>query len=169
MCISHRLRCNLDNSGFIYQGQIANGIGKPGYGVRHVDLNGDGRADYVYVGPDGTTIAWRNVFDPKFPGGIRYVNDGEIHGPSGVPGAQIQFADVSGKGTPDYLMIEPNGRTTMEFNGGPIHNDNTCNRYFQSHGVIATGAGPDYGVLYGDVDGDGRAECGLSLKSETVS
>lgn len=94
-------------------------------------------------------------------GGIRYDDNGEIHGPSGngVGRPGIQFADVTGKGTADYLMIEPNGRTTMDFNGGPITNANTCNRYFQSHGVIATGAGNDYEVLYGDLNGDSRAEC----------
>ena len=28
---------------------MATGIGRPGNGVRHVDLNGDGRADYVSI------------------------------------------------------------------------------------------------------------------------
>lgn len=92
----------MDAEAFIYQGQVAAGIGYPGNGVRHVDLNGDGRADYVYVGPDGTTIAYMNTFDESFPGNIRYVNKGQIHGSisNGVPGSSVRFADITGKGTP---------------------------------------------------------------------
>ena len=91
------------------------------------------------------------------------MNNGQVHGPTGnsVSREGIQFADVTGKGTPDYLMVEPNGRTTMDYNGGPVSNENTCNRNFLSHGEIASGAGRDFEVMYADLNGDSRAECEL--------
>lgn len=102
-----------------------------------------------------------NTHDESYPGGIRYVDNGQIHGPTknGLPGTSVRFADVTGKGTSDYLVVGANGRTTMDFNGGPIDNDNNCKRYFQSHGQIASGAGADYAVAFGDLNGDGRSEC----------
>lgn len=45
-------------------------------------------------------------------------------------------------------MVEANGRTTMDFNGGPIDDSNSCKRCFQSHGQIATGAGAHYSIRF---------------------
>ena len=64
-------------------------------------MDGDGLDDYIYVGPDGATIMWRNSGrDP--PTGWEppiKVADGV-----GVMAQDVQFADTNGDGHLDYVV-----------------------------------------------------------------
>lgn len=70
-----------------------------GAGVRFADVNGDGRDDYLLLGPEGQVEAYLNKAD--FP---YWDYQGVIApGVSGATGAAIRFADVNGDGRDDYL------------------------------------------------------------------
>lgn len=92
-------------------GQIAKGLG-PGASVRLVDLDNDGRADYVFLGEGGIMTAYKNVLQAN------QVHLGEnfelwahpsnpIARGVGAPVGQIQFADINGDGEADYLWLKP--------------------------------------------------------------
>ncbi len=72
--------------------------------------------------------------------------------------SSVQFADVNGDGTADYLSIDVNGATTAYFSGGRKP-DGTWNLFPLGSGLLNSGIGePGANVRYADINGDGRAD-----------
>lgn len=114
------------------QGVIATGVGACREDVQFHDLNGDGKADYLWVDRlIGSLQVWRN-------GGVGangwiWYPQGEVASGVGANGLCIQFADTTGDGRADYLDIDPNlGSVSEWFNG--------C------YGAVGSGTGKGNGV-----------------------
>ena len=87
---------------------IALGVGARREDVQIADLDGDGRADYIWVHPfDGSINVWRNAFD-KGPGTWEPY-DKKLALGVGVAGANVHFARLNGEhtGRADYVVVEP--------------------------------------------------------------
>jgi hypothetical protein len=70
------------------QGEIATGVGTGRENVTFADLNGDGRSDYLVIGPNGEVSQWQNNGD----GGVSQIGPG------------VQFHDLNGKRDQPYSL-----------------------------------------------------------------
>ncbi|KAH8834872.1 hypothetical protein DL96DRAFT_10202 [Flagelloscypha sp. PMI_526] len=125
--------------------------------VRFADLNGDGRAEYIYIDVHGTTDAWMNFWvDNK----VGWQDSGEIASGVGARRHQIHFADINGDGRADYLYVHDDGAVEAWLNvPGPDDGPTKLSLGWNPLGIIATGVGKDgAGVRFADLNGDGRAE-----------
>jgi hypothetical protein len=80
---------------FVPNGTIAVGVPHANLAtLRFPDINGDGRADYVYIGKGGSLGAWLNTGSP---GGqdVLFVAEGGIATGASNEISKIVFADVS--------------------------------------------------------------------------
>ena len=144
-----------------YGDDIATGIGRPGAGVRFADLSGDGRADYLYVHPNGAVDAYQNqpkAGDPTKPSWLPQTNP--IATGVGSKRENIIFADIDGDGRADYLSVSHvNGATTWNRNmfskdNGP----NAATPVWDGQKSLLTGVGTNgIGIQFADLNGDGRA------------
>ncbi|KAF5619593.1 lipolytic G-D-S-L family [Fusarium tjaetaba] len=140
------------------EGQVAEGLGLENQYVRLHDMNGDGKADYVWIHPKtGEITCWLNNL-PK-PWSKAGNNNGIIG--SGVgPAKTIYLADMNGDGMDDYLVVDPdNGSVRVWWNYGP--DDSWDNGWrFVPGGEIASGV-PHANLetlRFPDINGDGRAD-----------
>ncbi|UZP45216.1 hypothetical protein NXS19_013028 [Fusarium pseudograminearum] len=140
------------------EGQVAEGLGLDSQYVRLHDMNGDGKADYVWIHPKtGEITCWLNNL-PK-PWSKAGNNNGIIG--SGVgPAKTIYLADMNGDGMDDYLVVDPdNGSVRVWWNYGP--DDSWDNGWkFVPGGEIASGV-PHANLetlRFPDINGDGRAD-----------
>lgn len=87
--------------------QVANGnLGFAGSNVLFADFDGDGRADYLGVGPGGALAAWLNIGGDNQA--ITGWSDlGTIAYGVGAPVSQIQFAKINSDKYADYLVVYP--------------------------------------------------------------
>ncbi|MFD3729242.1 FG-GAP-like repeat-containing protein [Streptomyces sp. NPDC058671] len=124
-------------------------------GDHDVDLNGDGRADYLVVDANGATRAFLNTADAT--GKVKWTDQGYVAtGSTQWTGGQVRFADVNGDGRADYLVVEPNGATRAFLNIA----DTTGKIKWTDQGVIATGSSywtSDL-IRFADINGDARAD-----------
>ncbi|CZT02070.1 uncharacterized protein RAG0_09396 [Rhynchosporium agropyri] len=125
--------------------------------VRLADIDGDGRADYVVIGTDGSMSGWRNAaVDNSQPsawipfGGI-INNLSSTYSPS-----RWRFADLNGDYKEDLLYVNENGRVETFINKrglnaglGPV---------WKSMGVTHGGGSSPTDVTFGRIMGTGRAD-----------
>ena len=155
-----RISCNPSGGPVWHpQGTIAAGVGAPGGEIRFADINGDGRADYLVVNPNGTVDAWLNGGpNSAAQDGWLWYPQGEIAAGVGAPGSEIRFADINGDGRADYLVVNPNGTVDAWLNGGPDPAAQDGWLWYPL-GEIAAGVGaPGSEVRFADINGDGRAD-----------
>jgi lysophospholipase L1-like esterase len=136
-------------------GQNPNILGDPsGTRVEYADINGDGKADFLAVLPNGSVYAWLNQGVGN--GAFDWTPLGLIASGVGSPGSEVQFADLTGDGKADYLVVDPaNGAVTMWLNGGANASANNGWNWIP-RGQIASGAGT--AIQFGDINGDGKAD-----------
>ncbi|KAJ6585880.1 hypothetical protein B0H19DRAFT_1110925 [Mycena capillaripes] len=146
-------------------GVIATGVGASRRQVQFADLNGDGRAEYLFVHDDGSVDAWLNLGGPDDgPNAAKVVwsPSGSIATGIGEDGAGVRFADLNGDGRAEYLWLDENGAMTAYLNlGAPTGGSGAANVEWLPQGVVATG--PANGatrdnVILADINGDGRAD-----------
>ncbi|KAL8989587.1 MAG: hypothetical protein Q9169_008329 [Polycauliona sp. 2 TL-2023] len=84
------------NKGWVWppQGVIATGIGRDGQGVQFADINGDGKADYVWISQTGELLVYLNLIGDN-PAKFLPYNDGKSIA-TGVGGSrdEIRLADI---------------------------------------------------------------------------
>ncbi|KAK5707629.1 hypothetical protein LTR97_000167 [Elasticomyces elasticus] len=149
---------NYDSSGFhftnlgVQSGAAicteAYGYNKHDRGVRWSDIDGDGRADFLCMSPNGLITGYLN----KGPNNM--VDLGQVKKSEGKERANIMLADINGDGRDDYLFIDSiNGSVTAWMNGGQIESSGSAYQW-NWKGVVATGAFTrgaciEFGKLYG--------------------
>jgi hypothetical protein len=136
---------------WISKGKIATGLGD-GPGVMFADLNGDGKADYLWVDTNGDVTAYKNG-GANSAGGWTWTSLGRIVHGTGATRATTRFADIDGDGRAEYLIVGSTGALTAWFNSGYADTPS-----WVSMGTIASGIGDTAGVYLEDLNGDGKAD-----------
>ncbi|PQE23373.1 FG-GAP repeat domain-containing protein [Rutstroemia sp. NJR-2017a WRK4] len=120
--------------------------------TRFADIDGDGRADYIIVGSDGSLNAWLNVGPgdkPEwYPLGIIATGIGrKLHDQE-----YIHLYDLNNDGRADYIFVGKDSSATAYIN-------NRASKGLINVGNIAEGAGaPSYLIKFGDLNGDGKTD-----------
>lgn len=143
------------------RGEIASGFGGQREQIHFADINGDGRADYLWVHNNGSVSMWLNVLsDPSDIKNITWVEQGIIAPSIGKTGAGVRFADLNGDKREEYLYVDLNGAITTYLNGGHTYiNATTGSVVWTEQGLIATGVGATRDqIRLADINGDGRAD-----------
>lgn len=122
-------------------------------GVRLVDINGDFRADWVYVFPDGATKIWINQRGTAADGpGLKpaWIEAAATHGPgAGLTRDTVRFARIYGSGRADYVTLVED-ILDSGFEGVKYHRHNiSVNRNEGIGGKNLRGDGVHYCDMYG--------------------
>lgn len=137
---------------WISEGQIASGIGD-GAGVRFADITGDGKADYIWIGKDGSLTAYENG-GPKSGGGWNFRPLNSItKGLDTGNRNSIIFADLDGDGRADFSIVGSGGSLKSWIATGRDPEPK-----WLPLGQTASGIGDLAGVHLVDLNGDGRAD-----------
>lgn len=152
--------------GWVAQGVIATGVGAGDAraNIQFADLNGDGRAEYLWIHPNGSVTAWLNLGGPDDglnAAKVGWLPQGLIANGIGASGSSIHFADMNGDGRAEYLSVDDGGAVTCYLNlGSPIDNGpHAAQVGWLPQGVIATGVGASrINTVFADINGDGRAD-----------
>jgi len=127
----------------------------PSSEIQLVDFDGDGKADYVVVAPDGSTQVWINQTGTNLPGGdwkwLHQVANGV-----GFDGGHVIMADFDGDGRADYFGVGPGGALGVWLNNG---GDNQSITGWSDLGTIAYGVGaPVSQIQFAKIDSDKYAD-----------
>ncbi|XWX00175.1 hypothetical protein V2A60_008195 [Cordyceps javanica] len=143
---------------FVDGGVIASGVPHANLAtLRFPDINGDGRADYVYIGNGGSLVHWLNVGSVGGTDVLFHDQKGIATGVGLDDFSKLVFADMNGDGRDDYLIWDNDGglsgflnqRTNSE--GVPLYIDQGGgNSILEGHGHT-----PD-AIRLADMDGDGK-------------
>ncbi|MFE6973087.1 phosphatidylinositol-specific phospholipase C domain-containing protein [Streptomyces sp. NPDC057682] len=126
------------------------------FGDYDVDINGDGRADYLVLDDNGAVRAWTNTANPA-TGAVEWNDQGVIaSGSSAWRADQVRFADVGGDARADYLVVDPSNGAVHAF----LNTGGDGRGGWQDIGTIATGSSGWTGdqVRFADINADGRAD-----------
>jgi lysophospholipase L1-like esterase len=138
--------------GWTSVGRVAGGTGAPATSViRFADLDGDGRADYLVLAPNGAVTAWINNGGD---GGGGWIGRGVIATGTGAPASQVRFADIDGDRKADYLVLADNGQMSAW-----VNNNAATGGGWISRGLVASGTGnPATMVQLANFNCDGRVD-----------
>ncbi|MGW2253259.1 FG-GAP-like repeat-containing protein [Kitasatospora sp. NPDC001660] len=142
-------------SGWQDIGIVATGLTTNQDQVRLADFDGDGKADYVVIGDDGTVKVWLNKGgDPA--GGSGWQALGQVASGVTTDRSRVRLADFDGDGRADYWVINPDGSVKLWLNkGGDVAGGNG----WQALGRVATGLTTNQNSVYlTDFTGDGKAD-----------
>ncbi|WP_243726200.1 FG-GAP-like repeat-containing protein [Actinomadura rubrisoli] len=144
--------------------------GAVGNQLRFGDVDGDGFPDCMVVNSQGGVFVstWKGdepsgsrmcMDDQKFAGGASVYSEGSAGtSPTIDPSTKIRFADVTGGGREDYLLIQADGTTTAWFNQG-LQVDRTRPHLKWDHPKKISGAlANPREIRYADINGDKRAD-----------
>jgi VCBS repeat protein len=112
--------------------------------TQFADVTGDGRADAIVVNSAGITV--RRSSGTGFLPNETWTSN-PYYGSLGL--APVYFADVTGDGRADAIVVNPSGVTVRPSNGSLF----LPNELWTSQ--IGNG---DKGIFFADVDGDGKAD-----------
>ncbi|KAJ9607752.1 hypothetical protein H2200_007830 [Cladophialophora chaetospira] len=146
------------------RGEIASGVGGERQEIQFGDLNGDGRADYLWVHANGSVSAWINgglTVDSNGKGSVGWLPQGIIASGIGAPGSHITFADLNGDGRVEYLAVNSVGNVEAYLNANALidNGPNAGHRNWIPQGFIFTTANAARNnTQFADMDGDGRAD-----------
>ncbi|CAO1598290.1 hypothetical protein XANCAGTX0491_002060 [Xanthoria calcicola] len=147
------------------QTRSTTGIGRDGAGVRFADLNGDGRAEYIYVQDNGELIVYLNTGGKDNGPNAGVINWSlQAQTSAGIASTRDQtvLADMNGDGRSEYLKVSRTDGSVVESlnQGGRDTGPNAAVINWVPVTIpIATGVGTNgRGVIFGDINGDGRAE-----------
>lgn len=142
---------------FVEGGEIATGVPHANWAtLRFPDINGDGRADYVYIGEGG---ALKHHMNTGSDGGedVLFEAMGGIATGAASDISKLVFGDMDGDGRDDYLIWDDRGGLTGYLNqptnreGVPLYVDQGPPK------TIADGITQNYNFIHlADLDGDGK-------------
>ncbi|WP_327035067.1 FG-GAP-like repeat-containing protein [Micromonospora ureilytica] len=132
---------------WVYQGDVAGGVGATSAALILADVNGDGRDDYLVVGEQGEINAWYN---DRYGRPDPWDWQGLI-ATSGAPHEQVRLADLNGDGRDDYLVAGSQGQVSAWLN---VRNGSRVGWNYR--GTVATGSGPRDQLRFADLNGDNR-------------
>ncbi|KAJ3467994.1 hypothetical protein MRS44_005558 [Fusarium solani] len=124
---------------------IAKGINEPHRLIHLADMDGNGKADYIWVDETGGVNLWHNR--------------GSADTSMAIDG--LRFADIDGDGVDDYIWVDPEtGAPSVRLNMGPDGNDQLGWGWkpLNDGKPIARGTAPGEKIRFADLDGNGRAD-----------
>jgi lysophospholipase L1-like esterase len=147
--------------GWSVLGQVATGLTPDANRVRFADYDGDGKADYLLIGTNGSVQVHLNRGGDGRGG---WLGLGQIAGGVTTDPSRVQFADHDGDGKADYLVIGANGAVQAYLNRGGDGRGG-----WLGLGQIATGVTAEASrVRFADLDGDGRADYSMLAADGSV-
>ncbi|AUI60267.1 hypothetical protein BKN51_20095 [Amycolatopsis sp. BJA-103] len=129
--------------------KIAAGLGAPNT-VRMADLDGDGRKEFISVQPNGDIVAWYNALGfAEMPWG----GDSKKIGVGFTDPSRVFFADLSGDGKAEIIVLQPDGVLTAWYNALGFEA-----MPWGASKTIGTGFSDPARIRFADLSGDGKAE-----------
>ncbi|OGM49676.1 hypothetical protein ABOM_001781 [Aspergillus bombycis] len=129
------------------------GVGLYDIGVRIADLDGDSRADYLCMEPNGRTVGWLNK------GINNFQSQGQVKRPQGYDRANHRWADVDGDRRVDFLWVDKfNGNTLVWINKGPIPTAGSSWKWELLDGPRYQGSDRGANLFFPNLGGLGRAD-----------
>ncbi|MFI0420252.1 FG-GAP-like repeat-containing protein [Spongiactinospora sp. 9N601] len=135
--------------------------GADGDKLRFPDLDGDGHPDCAFVETDGTMKVYRwdwskpmgeRMCAIPYDGDANVYNEGKTGGKlAPPPGSKVRFADITNRGRDDYLIIRPDGTTTVWINQNFQNNGELA--WFEPMRVFADN-GENREIRHADINGD---------------
>ncbi|MBB4926403.1 FG-GAP-like repeat-containing protein [Kitasatospora kifunensis] len=153
-------------NGWLPIGKVASGVTTDRSRVRIADFDGDGKADYWVINPDGSVNVWLNRGgDQAGPNG--WLPIGKVATGVTTNQDQVRLADFTGDGKADYCVIKDDGEVDVWLNRG---GDIVGNNGWQSIGKVASGVTTDRSrVRLADFDGDGKADYNVINQDGSVA
>ncbi|MER5637104.1 FG-GAP-like repeat-containing protein [Kitasatospora sp. NPDC002227] len=132
-------------------GQVATGTTTDRSRVHLADFDGDGKADYITVNPNGSVTVFLNKGGDDH-GGWSLL--GQVATGTTTDQNAVTFADFDGDGKADYVTTAGSGAVNVFLNRG-----GDTGGGWAGLGQIATGVTTDRSrIRWADLDGDGKAD-----------